>query len=194
VAAPVAVACEFQIIRMQEVTVRNRLWITCAAVLCLLFARAIPASAQNTTSADEYDLSAAAIYDPVLNERSAASNVGLHLDVAKRFLEGAKMSAAGVGELGFNHFEDVTFASYMAGIRFAGSYSQQFAPFAQLLLGSEHCCGATHFAIQPGVGVDFAWRRQMALRVQVDWRHVTQEFDDADGLRIGFGVVFPLSR
>jgi hypothetical protein len=174
--------------------VRNRLWLTCVVVGCLSFVRAVPAFAQNTTSADEYDLSAAAIYDPVLNERSAASNVGIHFDVAKRFLEGAKMSAAGVGELGFNHFEDVTFASYMGGIRFAGNYSQQFAPFVQLLLGSEHCCGATRFALQPGVGVDFAWKTQMALRLQVDWRHVVQEFDDADGLRIGFGLVFPLSK
>jgi hypothetical protein len=161
---------------------------------CLLFVRAVPAAAQNTTSADEYDLNAAVLYDPVLNERSAASNVGLHFDVAKRFLEGAKMSAAGVGEIGFNHFEDVTVSSYMGGIRFAGNYSQSFAPFAQLLLGSEHCCNNTNFAIQPGVGVDFAWKRQMALRVQVDWRHITQEFDDADGLRIGIGVVLPLSR
>jgi hypothetical protein len=164
------------------------------AVLSLLFVRSIPASAQNTTSAAEYGLSAGVLYDPVLNERSAASNVGIHLDVAKRFLEGGKLSAAGVGEIGFNHFEDVTFASYMGGFRFASSYSQQFSPFAQLLLGSEHCCGATHFAIQPGIGADFAWKRQMALRVQVDWRHVSQQFDDADGLRIGFGVVFPLSK
>jgi hypothetical protein len=174
--------------------VRNRLWTTGVAVVSLLLVRAMPASAQNTTSAAEYGLSAAVLYDPVLNERSAASNVGIHFDVAKRFLEGAKMNASGVGELGFNHFEDVTFASYMGGVRFAGSYSQQFAPFAQLLLGAEHCCRATHFALQPGVGVDFAWKTQMALRLQVDWRHVTQEFDDVDGLRIGFGVVFPLSK
>jgi hypothetical protein len=179
---------------LEEVTVRIRLWSICVAVVGLLFVRAVPASAQNTTSADEYDLSAAVMYDPVLNERSAASNVGLHFDVAKRFLEGAKMSAAGVGEIGFNHFEDVTFSSYLGGIRFAGSYSQQFAPFVQLLLGSEHCCGATRFAIQTGLGADFAWKTQMALRVQVDWRHVSQEFDDADGLRIGFGVVLPLSK
>jgi hypothetical protein len=164
------------------------------AVLCLLFVRAVPALAQNTTSADEYDLSLAVMYDPVLNERSMASNMGLHFDVAKRFLEGTKMSAAVLGEIGFNHFEDVTFSSYLGGIRFAGSYSQQFAPFVQLLLGSEHCCDSTHFAIQPGIGADFAWKRQLALRVQVDWRHVVQEFEDADGLRIGIGVVFPLSK
>jgi hypothetical protein len=174
--------------------VRNRLWITGAAVVCLLFVRVRPAAAQNTTSADEYGLNWAAMYDPVLNERSAASNTGIHFDVAKRFLEGGKLSAAGVGELGFNHFEDVTYASYMGGIRFAGSYSQQFAPFVQLLLGSEHCCGATHFALQPGIGADLAFRTRMALRVQVDWRHVVQEFEDADGLRVGIGLVFPLKK
>jgi len=134
------------------------------------------------------------MYDPVLNERSAASNTGIHFDVAKRFLEGTKLSAAGVGELGFNHFEDATYSSYMGGIRFASNYSQQFAPFVQLLLGSEHCCDATHFALQPGVGADFAFKRQMALRLQIDWRHVIQELEDADGLRVGIGVVFPLKK
>jgi hypothetical protein len=182
------------IIRMQEVTVRNRLWTTSAAVLCLLFVRAIPASAQNITSADEYDLSAAVIYDPVLNERSASSNIGFHADVAKRFLEGAKMSAAGVGEVGFNHFEDYTLSNLLGGLRFTGSYFQQFTPFIQLLIGSEQCCNATHLTLQPGVGVDLVWKRQMAIRLQVDWRHVVEEHEDPDGLRVGFGLVFPLSR
>jgi hypothetical protein len=162
--------------------------------VCLLFARAIPASAQNITSADEYDLSAAVVYDPVLNERAESSNIGFHADVTKRFLEGTKMSAGAVGEIGFNHFEDYTLSSLLGGLRFTGSSFQQFTPFIQLLLGAEHCCSETHLTLQPGLGADFAWKRQMAIRVQVDWRHVVEEGEDPDGLRIGFGLVFPLSR
>lgn len=172
---------------------RNRLWTTCA-VVCLLLVRAVPAAAQNTTSADEYDLNVGVMYDPALNERTLASNLGFHFDVAKRFLEGGKLSAAGVGEIGFNHFDDATYASYFGGVRFAGSYSQRFAPFIQLLLGSEHCCDNTHFALQPGVGVDIAWMRSLAFRLQLDWRHVIEEPNDIDGFRLGIGVVLPLSR
>jgi len=179
---------------LEEVTVRIRLCSTCVAVVCLLLVGAIPASAQNITSADEYDLSAAVIYDPILNEREASSNIGFHADVAKRFLEGAKLSAAGVGEVGFNHFDDYTISSLLGGIRFAGSSFQKFTPFIQLLIGSEHCCSSNHLTLQPGVGADLAWKRRLAIRVQVDWRHVVEELEDPDGLRIGFGVVIPLSK
>lgn len=146
------------------------------------------------TSAEDYDLSVGALYDFVLNEYSSTSNVGVHFDVAQRFMRSGSLNVSGVGEIGFNHFEDATLQSYLGGVRFAGSYSRKFQPFGQVLLGVEHCCDATNFAIQPGVGVDIPWRRAFALRAQVDWRHVNSDFDDADGLRVGVGVVFPLNR
>ena len=123
---------------------RNRLWTTCVAVLCLLFVRAIPASAQNITSADEYDLSAAVVYDPVLNERSASSNIGFHADVAKRFLEGAKMSAAGVGEIGFNHFEDYTLSSLSRR-----AFDSRAAPSSSLRRSSNCCSAPSTAAARP---------------------------------------------
>lgn len=171
-------------------------------LLGVLFVPA-PASAQPPTqqspnaaptSSEDYDLSVGAIYDFVMNEYNLTSNVGVHFDVAQRFLRGNSMNVSGVGEIGFNHFEDATLQSYLGGVRFAGSYSRRFQPFAQVLLGAEHCCDSTNFAIQPGFGIDIPWRPAFAIRGQVDWRHVYSDFDDADGLRIGVGVVFPLNR
>ncbi len=177
-----------------EVCVRNRVVSVLLSGVFLLGILAAPATAQQPTSAQEYDLSAAALYDAVLNEWNEASNVGIHFDVSKRFLQGTTMNVAGVGEVGFNHFENYTLSSYFGGVRFAGNYSARFSPFAQFLLGAEHCCDSTNFAIQPGVGVDVPWKPQFAIRGQVDWRHVYTDLDDADGLRISVGVVFPLNR
>lgn len=188
---------------VSEVCVRKRLVsVLFSSLLLLGVGMVTPAAAQATrqspdaqpTSANEYDLSAGVLYDFVMNEYSQTSNVGLHVDVAKRFLQGRKMNVAGVGEIGFNHFEDATLSSYLGGVRFAGNYSRKFQPFAQVLLGVEHCCSATNFAIQPGAGIDIPWKPQFAIRGQVDWRHVNNDFDDADGLRIAVGVVFPLNR
>ena len=173
---------------------RHRATSTIVAGLVLIGLSATPASAQQSTSSDDYDLSVGTLYDVALNEYSQSSNVGMHLDVAKRFLRGDSMSVSGVGEIGFNHFESETLSSYLGGIRFAGNYSQKFSPFAQMLLGGEHCCDDTNFAIQTGGGVDIPWKTQFAFRAQVDWRHVSNEGDDADGLRVGIGVVFPLNR
>ncbi len=172
----------------------NRVASVCLSGLFLLTAAVAPAAAQQPTSSQEYDLSVGAVYDFVLNEYSEASNVGVHFDVAKRFLRGESMNVSGVGEIGFNHFENFTLSNYMGGIRFAGNYSSKFSPFAQVLLGVEHCCSSTEFAIQPGVGIDFPWKPQFAIRGQVDWRHVNGDLDDADGFRIGVGIVFPLNR
>ncbi|MGE3704863.1 MAG: hypothetical protein AB7I13_06290 [Vicinamibacterales bacterium] len=164
------------------------------SALLVLGAGASTASAQPATSSRAFDLSAAAMYDPVLNEYNAASNLGMHFDVAKRFLEGDSMNASGVGEIGFNHFENETISNYLGGIRFAGRYSSKFSPFVQFLIGVERCCGVSDLALQTGGGVDIPWKSNFAARVQVDWRHVDRVPDAADGLRVGLGLVFPLSR
>jgi hypothetical protein len=179
-----------------EVCVRNRVVTALFSGMILLGVAVAPTAAQQPTSSEAYDLSAAAMYDVVLNEWNEASNVGAHFDVAKRLMRRGSINIGGVGEIGFNHFENHTLSNYMVGVRFAGNYSSRFSPFAQFLLGAEHCCDSTHFAIQPGLGVDIPWRPNFAFRGQVDWRHVYNDanFDDADGLRIAVGVVFPLSR
>jgi hypothetical protein len=174
--------------------VRNRLASVFLSSLFLLGVGVTTARAQQPTSSEAYDLSASAIYDLVLNENNDASNVGIHFDVAKRFLEGDKMSASGVGEIGFNHFENATLSNYMGGIRFAGNYNPKFQPFVQFLVGIERCCDNSDFAMQTGGGVDIPWKNAFAARVQLDWRHVDRAVDNSDGLRIGVGVVFPLNR
>ena len=181
---------------------RNRLVSVLFCSLLLLVGASAPAMAQATqqspnaqpTSSPDYDLSLGVLYDFVMNEYSMTSNTGVHFDVAQRFLRGNRMNVSGVGEVGLTHFEDFNFQSYLAGVRFAGSYNRKFSPFVQLLLGAEHCCNNTNFAIQPGVGVDIPWKPQFAIRGQVDWRHVNSDLDDADGLRVAVGVVFPLNR
>lgn len=173
---------------------RNRVVSVLLSAVSLLAMFAGSAAAQQPTSSQEYDLNAAVLYDVALNERNAASNVGVHVDVAKRFLQGNSMNVAGVGEAGFNHFENETLSTYLGGIRFAGNYSTKFSPFAQFLVGVERCCSTSNFAIQPGLGVDVPWKPKFAVRAQVDWRHVYSDLDDADGLRVAVGIVFPLSR
>jgi hypothetical protein len=174
--------------------VRERVASVFLSFLCLIGIGVPTVSAQQPTSSQDYDLSASAVYDLVLNEYNQASNLGLHFDAAMRFLKGGTLNAAAVGELGFNHFENATLSNYMGGIRFAGQYNSRFQPFVQLLLGVERCCESSNFAIQTGAGVDFPWKDAFAARVQVDWRHVDNPGDGGDGLRIGAGVVFPLSR
>lgn len=154
---------------------------------------ATPAAAQSTSSR-EFDLSAAAIYDFVLNEANATSNLGGHFDVAKRFLEGDGMSVEALGEIGFNHFEFVTIANYAGGLRIGARSGSRNTLFGQLLAGVEHGSSVTNFMLQPGGGMDFAWRPRYAVRVQIDWRHVFTDVDDYDGFRVGVGLVFPLSR
>lgn len=173
---------------------RNRVVSAILSSVVLLCAAVRPVAAQQPTTSQEFDLSASAIYDVVLNEYTEASNLGAHFDVAKRFLRGDDLAVSALGEFGFNHFENFTLSSYAGGIRFASTSSAKLSPFVQILMGAEHCCGSTEFAIQPGGGLDFPWKQQFAVRVQADWRHVNGTLDDADGLRIGIGIVFPLSR
>lgn len=153
-----------------------------------------PTMAQQAPTSQDYDLSAAVLYNITMNEYNQTSNVGLQVDVAQRFLIGSNLSASALGEIGYNHFENDNISSYFGGLRFQGTY-RRFAPFAQVLLGVERCCGRpSEFALQPGVGFDVAARARFALRAQVDWRHITRDRDDVEGLRVGVGLVFPLSR
>lgn len=163
-------------------------------VLIVFCMTATPTRAQQAPTSQDYDLSAAVLYDITMNEYNQTSNVGLQVDVAQRFLIGSNLSASALGEIGYNHFENDNISSYLGGLRFQGTY-RRFAPFAQVLLGAERCCGRpSEFAIQPGVGFDMAARSRFSFRAQVDWRHITRDRDDVDGFRAGVGLVFPLSR
>jgi hypothetical protein len=155
---------------------------------------AVTPTAAQVTSSREFDLSAAAIYDFVLNEGNATSNLGAHFDVAKRFIEGDDMSVQALGEIGFNHFEFVTITNYSGGLRIGGRFGSKNVLFGQFLAGAEHGSSVTNFMMQPGGGMDFAWKPQYAVRVQIDWRHVFTDVDDYDGFRVGVGLVFPLNR
>lgn len=155
---------------------------------------ATPGSAQPTTTAQEFDLSASAIYDFVLNEANQTSNLGAHFEVSKRFLSTYSMNAQALGEIGFNHFEFNTIANYAGGLRIAGRSGDKNVVFGQVLAGVERALSKTEFMLQPGGGIDFAWRPQYAVRLQLDWRHVFTDFDDLDGFRVGVGLVFPLNR
>jgi hypothetical protein len=177
---------------LMEAHVRKRLLAAIVTGMSILVAT--PGSAQSATSSREFDLSAAAIYDFVLNEGNATSNLGAHFDVAKRFLESDRTSVQGLGEIGFNHFEFDTISHYAGGMRIANRSGSKNVIFGQFLAGVEHASSQTQFLMQPGGGMDFAWKAQYAVRVQLDWRHVFTDVDDHDGFRVGVGLVFPLNR
>jgi hypothetical protein len=157
------------------------------ATLCLTVAAASRAAAQG--SGDEWHFGA--LYDPVFHVPSETSSVGVHFDVSKTVVERMGANVQGVGELGFNHFDGATFSSFLGGGRVASSINPKLTPFFQFLVGPQHCCDSTDFAIQPGVGIDYDWNPIVTLRVQLDFRRVFFEGDSESATRLGIGVTIP---
>lgn len=107
---------------------------------------------------------------------------------------GAKDKAAVgiVGDFGLSRDNGVTGTSYLGGVRVAIPGNEKVKPFAQFLLGAEHCCATTNFAWQPGAGVDIAINANLNVRAQVDFRRVRADGLDFNEQRYTFGVSVPL--
>jgi hypothetical protein len=107
-----------------------------------------------------------------------------------------------VGEVGGSHKTlasvgatdlDVNLYTFLVGPKFTATSKAPVAPFVQVLFGAEHGnlslnapnvdlrLSGTHFAVQPGVGIDFNPTPAFGLRVQADGRGVRTDDGSTNG-------------
>ena len=166
--------------------------------LVLLLAGAVfvlvhPASAQ---SRDPFFTDFSANYDIVYHEPNSTSNAGAHFDVASTFKRDVPFIGP-VGEVGFNHFDGRTVADVMGGLRIRANTDFYVLPFAQVLVGLDHCgaCDINDFALQLGGGVDFrTGNPKIRVRVQFDYRRVFDSVVSFNAERFSAGIVLPLNK
>lgn len=151
----------------------------CAA---FLLATAAPALAQGTVGAGLSFLH---------NDGTTATGVSVDYSSAKAATAG-KATFGAVGDFDLNHFDGGTVTSYMGGVRVNIPGSAKVQPFAQFLIGAEHCCGETDLAWQPGVGVDFAVSPMLNVRVEIDFRNVRFDGGSTNEQRYLFGISVPV--
>lgn len=167
-------------------------------LLLIAAALLISVTSASAQSSDPYYTTFSADYDVVYHETGATSNAGAHFDVASTIKRDVPFLAV-AGEVGFNHFDGGTVASFLGGarLRFPNA-APRVLPFAQVLGGLYHCgvCNIDDFALQFGGGVDVRLARTNDVRVrgQIDVRHVFDTFDSFNAVRLSAGVVIPLNR
>jgi hypothetical protein len=147
----------------------------------LLLATAAPVFAQGTVGAGLSFL-----------HGDGATATGFTIDYSSVTPATDKATFGFVGDFGLNKFEGATVTSYLGGVRVAIPGSAKVKPFAQFLIGAEHCCESTDLALQPGVGVDFAVSPSLDVRVQVDFRNVRYDGGSTNTQRYTFGVAIPV--
>jgi hypothetical protein len=168
-----------------------------SAVMALL---AVPAMAQSKPAASSTMTSSS---DPVVvgagisflhDDGSTAT--GFAVDVAKDFMHNDRIAIGGVGDFGLNHFDGANVTSYLGGARVSFLLTNpKVKPFAQFLIGAEHCCGETDFATQLGGGVDIAINPKFNFRAQIDfWRHVNVTLGSFNEQRFVFGISMPVGK
>ncbi|MEO8482417.1 MAG: hypothetical protein ABI634_09430 [Acidobacteriota bacterium] len=97
-----------------------------------------------------------------------------------------------VGDFGLNRSNGVTLTSYQGGVRVGIPGNAKVHPFAQFVVGAEHCCSSTNFTLQPGVGVDIPINETLNFRAQIDFRTVRVDGASFNEQRYTFGVSLPV--
>jgi hypothetical protein len=166
-------------------------------LLLLITPLLLVASSVSAQSRDPYFETFTASYDLIYHELSETSALGGHFDIATTVKRDTPLLTL-AGEVGINHFEDANVSSFLGGPRLRlPNINRNLLPFAQVFLGLYHCgvCDINDFAIQVGGGVDWRARRNSDLRIrtQLDVRHMFDDFDDFNAVRLAVGVVFPLN-
>ena len=184
--------------------------------LAFVLVVAAPAAAQQSSAAGASGaapVGAVGLTYSILRSDAETSAVGVGLDISRRVARSSNGVDVQVAvDIGVNHFaastdfDATTQTSFMAGVRFAGRGNASAVPFAQLLAGGIHCCGATDPAVAFGAGVDVPIAQKKAnLRLQVDVPVAYYQAGiDADevpydagrtvGVRVNIGVSIPFGR
>jgi hypothetical protein len=161
--------------------VRNWKMNTVVCGAALMLATAVPAFAQGTVGAGLSFLH---------DDGDTATGVTVDYSTAKPATDKATWGL--VGDFGLNHFNGGTVTSYLGGVRVVIPGSAKVKPFAQFVIGAEHCCGVTDLAYQPGAGVDVVISPTLNFRAQVDFRSVRDNGDTFNEQRYTFGVSMPV--
>ena len=156
------------------------------------------ASSVSAQSRDPYFATFTASYDLIYHELDETSALGGHFDIASTIKRDVPFLSL-AGEIGINHFEDANVSSFLGGARLRlPNAGRNVLPFVQVLVGLYHCgvCDINDFALQGGGGLDFRARRgsDLRIRAQVDVRHMFDEIEDFNAVRLAVGVVFPLNK
>jgi hypothetical protein len=158
----------------------------------------LAASTVSAQSRDPYFATFTASYDLIYRELGETSAVGGHFDLASTIKRDVPFLTL-AGEVGINHFQDANVSSFLFGPRLRlPNAGRNVLPFAQVFVGLYHCgaCDINDFALQGGGGLDFRPHRgsDLRVRVQVDVRHMFDDIEDFNAVRLAVGVVFPLNK
>jgi hypothetical protein len=158
----------------------------------------LAASSASAQSRDPYFSTFTAGYDLIYHELSETSAIGGHFDLASTIKRDLPFLTF-AGEVGINRFNDVSVSSFMAGTRLRlPNAGRNVLPFVQVFGGLYHCgaCDINDFALQGGAGLDFRASRRSDLRIrtQLDVRHMFDQVEDFNAVRLAVGVVFPLNK
>jgi len=167
--------------------VRIRTAISMLAVAAVL-AVAAPAFAQEKGAANvAFGYSNLTFFDPtdsVPTGWNAAIGVGV------------SPSAAIVGEVGGHYESGGKFHTFQGGAKFFGGGSDTMKPFFQVVTGLGHFNGGggNAWLLTPGAGVDAKINDKASVRVQGDWVFARQSGVNANGIRIGAGIVINMPK
>lgn len=146
-----------------------------------LLATAVPAFAQGTLGAG-----LSFLHD------DGATATGITIDYSSVKAAADKATFGFVGDFGLNHFDGATVTSYQGGVRVGIPGNAKVHPFAQFVIGAEHCCSSTNLTYQPGVGVDIPINPTLNFRAQIDFRTVRVDGEGFNEQRYTFGVSMPV--
>jgi len=100
-----------------------------------------------------------------------------------------------VGEVGFARGDGATLILAQGGIRITPDLhsSSRISPFAQMLVGIEHCgvCQYSALALQPGGGIVYLVSPRIQLFAEADYRIVPSS---ENGIAVGGGVTFTILK
>ena len=160
---------------------RNRI-LTSVFMIAALLALALPAAARQSDDKPRVGAGLSFLHD------EGETAVGVAVDVAKPIRSMTNSSLSLVGDVGINKFNGFTVFSLLGGPRITWTSDAKVHPYAQFLVGLEHCCEENAFTLQPGGGIDYMYNEKMAIRAAIDFRIARYGGQNFNETRFWFGV------